>query len=317
MLQVVFLWILSRGIELGVIVLCLLPFRWFLRKTAPRFFSYMMWSALPVNVIYNILIYFEPNISTLGVSILNKKITVGIGETILNNGLVLYGIGTIVVLCVMGYSYIRLQRCLVGCIRLRENIYETDRIKAPFSMGLFNPKIYLPYDMKDEYREPVVLHEQVHIKRKDLWMKYLAVAFLGVFWFQPVLWLAYMLFINDMESACDETVLRRSTFDMREVYATALVEVSYDAGNIWGAAIGYGSGELFDRVRNVMKFRKPGLSNYVKSGLLCVVVLIVALVVSKQIPLFVQREQRSYSFEENQLSVKTSIMSTEEMVTEE
>lgn len=302
MLHVVFLWILSCGIELGVIVLCLLPVRWLLRRKAPRVFSYVMWGTLPLNVVYSIFTVFEPNVSRLVVPMLNKKTEVEIGEKVLNSGLFLYAIGTIVVLCAMTRSYIRLRRCLVGSIRIWENVYTTDRVKSPFSMGLISPRIYLPYGMKEEYREPVVLHEQVHIKRKDLWAKCLAIAFLGVFWFQPVLWLAYTLFINDMEAACDETVLRRNVTDVREVYAKALVEVSYEAGNLWGAAIGYGSGELFDRVRNVMKYRKPRTIRCVMTGILCLVAMMMTLVVLRQIPRFVKVES-NVSREEKSLSV--------------
>lgn len=302
MLHVVFLWILSRGIELGVIVLCLLPFRWLLRRFAPRVFSYGIWLVLPVNVVYRLLFASGPYKSVVNVSGLSKEAEVAIDEQVLSIGMILYCVGTIFVIVYMICSYIQLRRCLVGSIRLRENIYYTDRIKAPFSMGVFFPKIFLPYEMKQEYREAVVLHEQVHIKRKDLWVKYLAVAFRGAFWFQPMIWLAYILFINDMESACDETVLQRNEKDVREVYAKALVEVSYNAGTVRGAAIGYGSGEIFDRVRNVMRYRKPKRALCIMTGIFCVIFMIMTLAVSRQIPRLVQMEQE-VSQNEKSLSV--------------
>lgn len=316
MLQVVVLWILSCGIKLGVIVLCLLPLRWILRKKAPRVFSYMLWGALPVNVVCRLRGLLEPHVSALMEPILNKKSTVAIGVKELQIGVMVYMIGTVIVLGIMLFSYIRLQRCLVGSICLRENIYLTDRIKAPFSMGLLKPRVYLPYSLAEECYSPVILHEQVHIARKDLWVKHVAVVFLGMFWFQPMLWFAYILFINDMEAACDETVLRESKADFREEYAKALVEVSYQAGKIQGAAIGYGNGEIFERVQNVMRYQRPKKKARLFSMVACIVFVVISLLISERIPRIVQMEQNK-SVEVNGLSVKSLGAEREEAYTKE
>ena len=245
------------------------------------------------------------------------KTEIAIGVRELYTAVVVYIIGTVGVLGLMLLSYLRLRRCLVGSIRLRENIYLSDRVRAPFSMGLWKARIYLPCSLKETYYAPVILHENVHIARKDLWVKHVAVAFLAVFWFQPALWFAYFLFINDMEAACDETVLRKSEAGFREEYATALVEVSYQAGKVQGVAIGYGNGEIFERVQNVMHYESPRRSRCYIAVAVCVAFMAVALLVSRFIPCIVQMEQKELKREETVLSVRESADGTEVVLPDE
>ncbi|MGN1084398.1 MAG: M56 family metallopeptidase, partial [Lachnospiraceae bacterium] len=155
------------------------------------------------------------------------------------------------------YSYISLQRCLVGCIRLRGNIYLAARINEPFTMGVLSPKIYLPSSVEEERYEYVIAHEEVHIARKDALTRCVGSVLRTVFWFQPLMWVAYYLFINDMEDACDEAALRKRSMEYRIQYAEALVEVSYQDGKAGSVAIGYGSGEIKKRIKHVLEYKKP------------------------------------------------------------
>ena len=292
MSNVTFLWIFSRGIELGVIVLCLLPLRAILRKKGPRLLSYLLWSALPINVVYNFCIWILPREYHLIEAYMPKRSPIVISETFLEIMKSVWFVGTTVVLIRMLLSYIQFRMRLIGSIRMEENIYLVGRIKAPFSMGLFRTKIYLPTSVAEEWRESVILHEKVHIARKDIWMKYIAVAVLGLFWFQPILWFAYRLFVNDMEEACDETVLQKKGRDFREEYARSLVEVSFHTRKVQGAAVGYGNGALRTRIRNVMNYRRISGRKFAISILIWVFFVLVAIPISWQVPKMIRVENR-------------------------
>ena len=291
MSNVTFLWIFSRGIELGVIVLCLLPLRALLRRWFPRLFSYVLWITLPVNLVYHLMVKFVSS-HTSNVVHMHKIAKVVFDEGIVYRMKWCWICGTIAVVVWFLFSYFRFLRRLIGCIRLHKGIYLADRIRTPFTLGLLWPKIYLPVSLKKEYYEYVILHERVHISRKDVWMKYLAVLFLGVFWFQPLLWFACSLFMDDMEEACDETVIREKGPEFREEYAKALVEISFQAGKVYGAAIGYGSGTIKSRIKNIMNYKKTNRRGQWLAVLICVLFIVTSVFVSWQVPRIVQGKQR-------------------------
>ena len=290
MSNVAFLWIFSRGMELGVIVLCLLPLRALLRRKVPRLFTYLLWAALPVNVGYKLIRLLLPSRDRIVFDYVRRGPEMVVGIDTIQTMKWFWCCGTVLVILRMLYTYIQFLRCLVGSIRFEKDIYLAARIQAPFTLGLFRPRIYLPTSLKEEYYEAVVLHERVHIVRKDVWMKYLAVAFLGLFWFQPVLWFAYRMFINDMEEACDETVLRRKGKEYCAEYARTLVEVSFQAGKVQGVVIGYGNGEVKARVEQVMRYERAKTSVKVIAVVICCLFMVLSIPISWQIPRFVRAE---------------------------
>lgn len=288
MSNVAFLWIFSRGMELGVIVLCLLPLRVLLRKKVPRLFSYLLWGALPVNIVYNLVLRIMALINHRVIDHVYKNPKIVVDEKTVQCMKWCWVCGTVVVISVMVYSYVYLLRILVGSIRMQKGVYITDRIVSPFTLGLLHPKIYLPLSLKRECYESVILHERVHITRRDVWAKYLAVVVLGLFWFQPILWFAYRLFVNDMEEACDETVIRKKGAEFREEYARSLLEVSFQAGKIGGAALGYRGGEIKARIVNVMNYKKAGKKTRIIALILCCTFMIIAIPLSWQVPRMVK-----------------------------
>lgn len=318
MSSVAFLWIFSRGMELGVIVLCLLPLRAVLRRKVPRLFSYLLWAALPLNLVFNLC---------MGVLLKEKKWIADymyrmprltVKEDAAQAMMYIWMIGTVCVVAVLAGSYVCFLRRLVGSIRLEKGVYIAERIRTPFTLGLVYPKIYLPLTLDESYYESVILHERVHIGRKDIWMKYLAVGVLGLFWFQPVLWLVYPLFVNDMEEACDETVLKEKGEGFREEYARALLEVSCQAGAAWGAALGYGNGEIKSRIVNVMNYTGAGKKKRILAIASCVLFLLLSLVISWQVPRLVHGDYRggitsSMSVEETGMGRQEQQMKVKEL----
>lgn len=315
MSNVAFLWIFSRGMELGVIVLCLLPLRAILRKKVPRLFSYLLWAALPVNLVYNLVICFIKLINHRVVDRVYQSLEIVVDERVIQVMRGCWCIGSLVVMIGMIGSYIVFLRRLVGSIRLRKGVYLTDRIREPFTLGLLRPKIYLPYSLKEEYYESVILHECVHINRRDVWMKYLAVGILGLFWFQPVLWFAYRLFVNDMEEACDETVLRQKGTGFREEYARSLLEVSDAGGTARGVVLGYGAGVIKSRIRHIMNYEKAEAKKCIIAVLVCCLFMILAVPISWQVPRVVKPNKKEGVSTE--MSATGTGITRKEIVTEE
>lgn len=154
-------------------------------------------------------------------------------------------------------SLLRLRRRLVGAVRLRENIYQSDYIISPFVIGIFVPKIYLPSALYGKEQEYILLHEQTHVKRRDYLFRLLAFAALVLHWFNPFAWLAFYLSGEDMEMACDEAVMRRMKEDIRAEYSASLLGLATGRHLIPGTYLAFGEGEVKGRIKNVMRYKKP------------------------------------------------------------
>ena len=154
-------------------------------------------------------------------------------------------------------SFLRLRRKLVGAVRLRDNIYLADHIAAPFVLGLFRPKIYLPSTLREEEQSYVILHEETHIRRFDHVFKLLAFLALAVHWFNPLVWLAFVCCVKDMEMSCDEHVIKQMGGDIRGAYASSLLALSAGRRLARGYALAFGEGDIKGRIRNIMNLKRP------------------------------------------------------------
>lgn len=293
MLNVVILWIFSCGIELGVIVLCLLPLRFILRRKVPRLFSYLLWGAVPVTVVFSLCTKNVPVIFGEVAVRLSETHPVVIGENVVTALRWCWLLGSVVVWSIMLVYFLCFRSYLIGSIKLRENIYLCARIDGAFSSGLFQPKIYIPTVIREEYREYVISHEQVHIKRKDIWMKYLAIGLLALFWFQPMLWIAYQLFINDMEEACDETVLRTKEKEFRANYARTLLELTEQKRKVKGFLLGFGNGAIKERIRHAALYEKESPKVRRTAFTICVLFMVASIAIVLQIPRMILEDDDS------------------------
>lgn len=154
------------------------------------------------------------------------------------------------------FSYWKLKKRLICSAPCDENAYYADDIDTAFVVGFIKPKIYLPTNIKKEYADYVIAHEQTHIKRFDPWKKLLALAITCVHWFNPVAWLAFMLFGKDMEMTCDEETVTRLGVETKKDYANALLQLSAAKGPMLGAPLAFGEGNTKVRIKNIVKYRK-------------------------------------------------------------
>lgn len=154
-------------------------------------------------------------------------------------------------------SYVLLKKRVATSTRLREKIYQSENVGSPFILGVFRPKIYLPYATDGRDLEYVVAHERAHIKRMDHLWKPIGFLLLALFWFDPVLWLAFALFCRDVEGACDEKVIGTLDEPSRKEYSAALLSFSAKRFSISACPVAFGETGVRERVKRVLNYKKP------------------------------------------------------------
>ena len=171
-------------------------------------------------------------------------------------------------------SYLRLRRRVSASIPLRENIYVCDEVPSPFILGIVRPRIYLPSALDEAQRGSVLSHERAHLARRDHWWKPLGFALLAVYWFNPLLWLAYTLLCRDIELACDERVLRGMDAGQIKDYSSALLACSVPRRMIAACPLAFGEVGVGARVKNALRYKKPAFWVVAASVAVCVVVAV-------------------------------------------
>ena len=175
-------------------------------------------------------------------------------------------------------QYIRLRLKLVGAMAYRGNVYRADYIDTPFVMGIFSPKIYLPSDVPMNERKYIIAHERHHIRRCDHIIKLLAYFALCIHWFNPLVWVAFILAGKDMEMSCDEAVIRKMGSQIRADYSASLLRLATHKKIIAGMPLAFGEGDTKGRVMNMAKWKKPKLWVSLICLLLCTTILVACAV---------------------------------------
>lgn len=155
-------------------------------------------------------------------------------------------------------SYLLLKHRVAAAIPLEKGIKQSELVDSPFVLGLFRPVIYLPISISPKDLPYVISHEQSHIRRGDHWWKPVGFVLLSVYWFNPVLWLAYILLCRDIEAACDERVIRDMGMEDRRAYSTALLNCSIRRKSIAACPLAFGEVGVKERIKSVMHYKKPG-----------------------------------------------------------
>lgn len=186
--------------------------------------------------------------------------------------------GGILVMAVYGIvTYLRLRRRLITASPLRDNIYLADDIDSPFVMGLIRPRIYLPSEMEEREQSYIIIHEQHHIRRLDHIVKALAFAALCIHWFNPLVWVAFILSGKDMEMSCDEAVVRKLGTEIRADYTASLLSLATGKRIIAGMPLAFGEGNTKDRIKNLANWKKPAFWVVLAAVIACVVLAVCLL----------------------------------------
>lgn len=287
-MEQIFIKLLNISISAGWMVLALLLLRPLLKK-APKWISCLLWGfvglrlCLPVSiesmlslipsaqtVPEGIMLDTSPAIDS-GISSINSAVNPVIGQVFapdpatsanpLQIGMFLAAavwiVGMVVMALYAAISYGLLRRKLREAVRQQENIWVCDRVDSPFLLGLIRPRIYLPSDLSAESAAYVIAHEQAHLKRRDHLWKPLGFLLLTVYWFNPLLWVAYILLCRDIEYACDEKVLQSMGADHKSAYSEALIRCSSPRKLISACPVAFGEDGVKGRVKSVLNYKKP------------------------------------------------------------
>ena len=154
-------------------------------------------------------------------------------------------------------SILSVHHRVLDAVRLRDNVWQSDRVASPFIFGLFRPRIYVPYGLEEAVLEQVVSHERAHMRRYDHWIKPFAFTLLAVYWYNPLLWVAYILLCRDIEVACDQRAIKGLDEDGRRQYAFALLACGVERHSIAACPLAFGEVGIKHRIKFVLNYRKP------------------------------------------------------------
>ena len=302
----VFLKLLNLSISASWLVLAVLVLR-LVSKRSPKWMNVLLWGivalrlVLPFSVesalslipsaetVSPAVVQFDPAPTiTSGVSIIDNAVNPSLSEhfaavptmsvnplyvwTEIAGWVWLIGLGAMLLYALV--SYLRLRRRVSVSLPVQDHIYLCDAISSPFILGVVKPHIYLPSGLDEVQRQNVLSHEQAHLARRDHWWKPLGFALLAVYWFNPVLWLAYTLLCRDIELACDERVIRTMDESAVKTYSTVLLACSMPRKAVITCPLAFGEVGVKERVRNALHYKKPAFWVVAASVAVCVVVAV-------------------------------------------
>lgn len=166
-------------------------------------------------------------------------------------------VGVILMVLYSIVSYIILKKKVSASVHYNNNIYYCDNIETPFILGLIKPKIYIPSGVNEEDLQFILEHEQSHLKRKDYLIKPFSFLLLSVYWFNPAIWLWYILLCRDIESACDEKAIKFYDNEYKKAYSKALLNCSTQKRIIMACPVAFGETGVKQRIKSVLNYKKP------------------------------------------------------------
>ena len=302
----VFLKLLNLSISASWLVLAVLVLR-LVSKRSPKWVNVLLWGIVALRLVlpFSIesalslipsaetvspaVVQFAPAPTiTSGVSVIDNAVNPSLSEhfsavptasvnplyvwTEIAGWVWLIGLGAMLLYALV--SYLRLRRRVSVSLPVQDHIYLCDAISSPFILGVVKPRIYLPSGLDEVQRQNVLSHERAHLARRDHWWKPLGFALLAVYWFNPVLWLAYTLLCRDIELACDERVIRTMDESAVKTYSTVLLACSMPRKAVITCPLAFGEVGVKERVRNALRYKKPAFWVVAASVTVCVVVAV-------------------------------------------
>lgn len=195
--------------------------------------------------------------------------------------MIIWLVGIIALLIYTLVSYLRLKKRVSTATLLRDNIKECEFVQSPFVLGIIKPTIYLLYNMDEKEQEYVIAHEKAHLKRFDHLIKPIGFLILTIHWFNPLMWIAYILLCRDIELACDEKVIKMLGTDERKDYSEALLSCSISRKSIAACPLAFGEVGVKERVKSVLSYKKPAFWIIIIAVVLSIVTAVCFLTVPK------------------------------------
>lgn len=294
-----FLKLLNMSICASWIVLAVLVLRPFLRK-APKWIVCILWSVVALRLILPFSL--ESGISLIpspqvipqdiiqtqtpaiqsGIPVVNSAVNPlftgalspekNLLETFLSIATCVWLAGVGILVFYSLFTYLKLRWQVLRSIRYDKNVYICDEVDSPFILGTILPKIYIPSGMSQEQITYVLAHENAHLKRLDHWWKPLGFLLLTVYWFNPLLWVGYLLLCRDIEMACDEKVVADLDSAGKRGYSEALIACSVHRRMVMACPVAFGELSVKSRIKSVLRYKKPALWVALAALAVCVLV---------------------------------------------
>lgn len=292
---------LNMGIAASWLILAVVVLRFVLKK-APKRFRLMLWAIVGLRLVlpwsFKSALSLIPSAATLpegimmertpsldtGIPALNNAINPGFAaafapepaasanplQVLLPIASLIWLAGAAAMLIWALASWLRLRLRMRTAVRLEGNVYESEMAGGPFVLGLFRPRIYLPFGLGETERGHVLAHEREHIRRGDQVVKLLGFLLLCLHWFNPLVWLAYALLCRDIELACDERVVRNMGSGERADYSQTLLELSRPKRFVSVCPLAFGEASVKGRVKSVLSYKKPAFWLVVLAIVVCI-----------------------------------------------
>ena len=281
-----FLTLLNRGVAAGWLVLTVLILRLVLKK-APKWSHVLLWGMVGIRLIspfsLKSMLSLIPSAEVLAPEVLyDPTPTIHTGISSLNSAVnptfsqsfaaqapasinplqfwtaaagLIWAVGFAAMVLYAFISWLRLKRQIRNAVMLEQGVWGCEFVSSPFILGMIRPRIYVP--LGQSLPQTVLDHEKAHIRRKDHWWKPLGFLLLAVYWFHPLLWLAYILLCRDIELACDEAVVKQLDCHGKADYSQALLACSVRRSTIAACPLAFGEVDVKNRVKSILHYKKP------------------------------------------------------------
>ncbi len=240
--------VLSTSIHGSIVILAVLLLRLVLKK-APRKIVCWMWMLAGIRLLLPVPVESAYSLQPQRIQL-----------TIPANLATVFSAIWIVLAIAIGlysiYSYIHLRRGVMDAVKIPGG-WESDRIETAFVLGFIKPKIYIPTGMPAGIREQILAHERTHLDKGDHWIKMIGFLALAVHWFNPLVWVSYILLCKDIETACDERVVQFMELDERKTYSAALLRCSTNRAHYAACPVAFGEISVKYRIKSILHYRKP------------------------------------------------------------
>ena len=294
-MNAVFLKILNMSLTASLLILAVLPIRLLIKK-APKWTVCLLWAIVAVALVAPVRLESKasvlPTETPIDISIPDTSPLPPIQDTPIlvddiieeqnttlenNRHLSLLEIGTAIWCCgmasLLGYALVsafRLKRIVAVSIETEQNVFLCDDIDTPFILGVIRPHIYLPSALDEATAQQVLLHERAHLARKDHWWKPLGYLLLTLHWFNPLVWVSYILLCTDIELACDEKVIKQMDNHRKKTYSEALLTCSMPRHLIAACPLAFGEVGTKQRIKAVLSYKRPAFWMIVVVIVVCV-----------------------------------------------
>lgn len=311
-MEQLFLGILNMSLTAGITILAVLIIRFMLNR-APKIFSYALWAVVLFRLLCpfsfssavsllgilrapqaeqgkieyipeNIGLMEQPSVNlpvpavenavNESLPAANIEASVNPMQIVTYIGACVWLLGIIIMLAYGVVTYLKLRSRLKKAVHDRDNIFIASDISTPFVCGILAPKIFLPLALRDEEKQYILLHEQIHIKRDDHILRSISFFALCLHWFNPLVWIAFFTSGKDMEMSCDEAVIRKVGSSVKKEYSASLLSLASGRKIVTGIPLAFGEGETGSRIKNILKYKKPAKIAAASIAAVCILAVI-------------------------------------------